>query len=1003
MSVPSIFSQLYEQASAFSNIVYNYPYGNPVRDSEEVKRTSLCLDLFELILMRGAEVFVAHIDLGDIQQLSQSPDPNHQLLASIVTEDLQHPNFRNIADGYLFGWRNFLLGGTSPMTIVYTSPNIIRDFQQENIRGFGGNVLFRDVAPLHQRGNQFREFMYEYRHSFPLPIPLREYIDRSMQIDHVVLVHGPIDMTSKYAILTDSNGNPIYVNDVPILHLPPRVEESDYMIIPHKTVKGKLPLVLSEPGLPGARYILGMQWDPYAFHIPHDIWGIPLEERILPGTNIRHPFVTIDDLLELRIIQVPKGIDSKRFITCCIGDSDYLLPIRRMYFEYFTPEDLKNSLSVEIIDSDSVRVKLVIPVRGGIIEFQRVYHDEDIVSLNINIAVTPIYQLEGEKYHLLCSNEKNTELHIGNSNSTYIDTGVTHTTRYQDEKREVGCYTINDSWDYLTICSHLSDSDAVVGIIVPIFRRDFLAREECVFCVDMGDSYTTIMHKRRDEHMPQPLYMDEPILGVLCPVDEMFKYQIKKYFLEALDINRPYSPLKNLLTVTHDVIVMKGLRNFKFLENYTIPLNYNEFTGRGEECFLRPSLHNLNFPTDVDSLRAYFEGLLFIMKQEAILRYNSPTFDLRVAVPSYFNATERERFEQVLIEAHHASGTNYCNDTMFVSSPAAMALFSNSILAPIGDKVTIHIDSMYTHISHCDYDGKIRTVNVGMGIGDLFQNTVRLYGNDEYFVSRVTHQYLFPNGVYSPDEIQKIDSHIQYDQWSLFDVFENEWDCNKNGNIIHCGQLGACAMEIVTVYLIGLFYYLGRYLGEMNIRQPHAVVFSGLGAKYLSQYFRNDRSVERLFDSIMRLVQGDDYEPKNTRMLFYDNPTQAISKGLMIDGMVADETIDCFYGLDDNVNNPVHLREVMDKNVGDDIHSAFRHFIAILNSNELRDVLSQELNISLGTVMNNIGALVNMAMDSVNRCINEKLEFNKLEDRCNDALFFWSLKHSLYEWLKNNC
>ena len=65
MSVPSIFSQLYEQADAFSNIVYNDPYGNPIRDSEEERIISLCLDLFELILMKGSEVNVAHIEIAD--------------------------------------------------------------------------------------------------------------------------------------------------------------------------------------------------------------------------------------------------------------------------------------------------------------------------------------------------------------------------------------------------------------------------------------------------------------------------------------------------------------------------------------------------------------------------------------------------------------------------------------------------------------------------------------------------------------------------------------------------------------------------------------------------------------------------------------------------------------------------------------------------------------------------------------------------------------------------
>jgi hypothetical protein len=391
------------------------------------------------------------------------------------------------------------------------------------------------------------------------------------------------------------------------------------------------------------------------------------------------------------------------------------------------------------------------------------------------------------------------------------------------------------------------------------------------------------------------------------------------------------------------------------------------------------------------------------MRQEAMLRYNNPTFDLRVAVPSYLNVAERAIVEHLWEDVRHGSGTDDGKETAFVSNSAALSLFTHFSIALPHDFVNINIDSMHTNISYCDNEGRVRTLCVDMGIGDLFQNTMRLYGNDDYFVNRVTHQYLFANGVYSPDEQKVIDSRIQYDQWSLFDVFENESGFAEKSLITHCDQLGACAMEIETVYLIGLFYYLGRYLGEMNIRLPHAVVFSGLGAKYLTHYLRYDRSVEHLFDSVMRLVQGDDYESRNTRVLFYENPTQAISEGLMIDGMEVEEVFDCFYGLDDNVNNPIHLREVMDMNVIDDIHTTFRHFIDVLSSNEIRTILSRDLNISLKSVMNNIGDIEHMAMDSVSMCLNENLEVNNPEYICNDTLFFWSLKHSLYELLKNNC
>ncbi len=1006
MSVPSIFSQLYEQADAFS-IICNNLYVDTVSYKEAERQVSHCLDLLELLLMYSSEIKVFHIERGEMQLLSQSSNSNNQSLYSIIIEDCQNSHFGGVTDWYLFTLQDIVLGGLSPITIIYTSPNVEREFYERgiSINGLGGYSFFRDVVPLYRRDAEFRRFMYCYRFCYQLPDGMREYVDNCMRNDNCwAAIPPPMSMPNEYVPFRDNNGVPITINGIPIFHILNErfVLNSDYMIIPNKEVNDTLPLVLSESGLAGARYILDMQWDLHYHSVPHDLISVPLEERILPETIIRYPFITIDDLLEPKIIQVSKGIDSQRFITCGLGDSDYLLPIRRMYFEYFTPADLRNSLSIETdAPNGSVRVRLSVPVRGGIIEFQRLYHDEDIVKLNINIAITPFYQMKGETYHLLCSKTRNTELYIGYSNSTDIDTSVSHTTRYQDDEREVGGYTIHNSWDYLTVCSYPSDNDAVVGIVIPILKWNHVVNDNCVFCVDIGDSYTSIMHKSIHELVPQTLCINESVVGILCPKDALFKSQINSYFLGASDTARAYSPLKNLIYGTYDLI--HNPRNGMFLENYNIVLDYNDFQRRGDEHILRLSPHNLKRPLDVDILRVYFEGLLFIMKQEAMLRYNSPTFDLRVAMPFYLNVAERDMIEHLWEDVRHASGTDDGKETAFVSNSVALSLLTLFTIAPHNDYVNINIDSMHTNISHCDNEGRVSTVCIDMGIGDLFQNVHSFYGNDDAFVRRILLQYLNGNGIYSQDETQIIDFHIQYDQWSLFDVFENEQDDNKKRHIMHCGQLGACAMEIEIVYLIGLFYYLGRCLVEMNLRLPHAIVFSGLGTKYLSQYFRNERSVEYLFDSVMRLVQEDDYESRNTRLLFYVNPTQAISEGLMIDGMVVDEVHDYFYGLDDNVNNPVYFCEGMDMKVREDIHSTFRNFIDVLSSNELTTVLFRELNVSLGIVMNNKGALDHMAMDSVNMCLNENLEFKDPEYRCNSALFFWSLKHSLYELLKNNC
>lgn len=1001
MSVPSIFSRLYEHANAFEQVVGNLHNDTPYVDNEAEQLVSQWLDLLELIYMYSREVNVFRLEGSDLQQLHWSHDYNHQFLATIIQEDLNSPKFNGVNDWYLFCLDGIVLGGTSPMTLVYTSPDVKQKFEVNGLvlSGTNGNRLFYDVVPLLRRGLDFKQFMYEYRCEFNLPQPIRDYISVCMQIDHINFHHISQSMTVVYETIvlcyTQSG-------DVPILCIPANIQNSDYVLIPGKPVERPLPLVLSPQGLPGAKYIYGIQWNSIAFSVPEHISYIPLEDRFLPGTRIKYPFICSSDFLEGKIIQLSSDIDNRRFITCCHEKSRYLLPIRRLYFEFFTLEDLNNHLSVEHSESEnSVVVRLTIPVSGGVIEFHRVYRDDDIVKLNINIAITPVYQLDDETYHLLYSKDTNIELQIGNTNSTDIVNGISHTTRYQNDHREIGCYTIRNSWDYLRICFHASDNNAVEGFACPLFMRPYVGIGDSIFSVDMADSYTSIMHGH-PHAIPQALSIDERIVGILCHEDRLFRFAVKRFFIDVFvfDTARMSSPCKNLANCTHDV--RHNPQNGSFLENYNIVLDYDMFSENGDECLVRPSLYDISHPLGMDSLRTYFEGLLFFMKQESLLRYNSQTFELRVSVPSNLNVAERDRVQHIWKEARQTSGTGVARDTIFISNSVALAKFTHFAMALPEDFVNIHIDSWHTHFTYCDNVGRCRTICVDMGIGNLFEKAHPFGGDDVPFVRNILQQYLH-GSVYSHEETQIIDTYIQHYRWSLFDVFESESDIQKKRFILNCGQLGACALEVETIYLIGLFYYLAKYLDEMNLRQPHTVVFSGLGVTYLTQCFGYARSVERLFDSVIQLIQGDDYEHENTRILFYDNPTQVTSKGLMMDGMELNETIDCFYGLEDNANEPIRLHEIIDTNVRDDMHRTFQHFIDMLASHEIRDVLFQELDISLDRVMRNINNFAQMAINSVDLCINENMEVNGPEGRCGNALFFWNLKHSLYDWLRCNC
>ena len=220
MSVPSIFSQLYEQADAFSIICNNIDVDD-VSHKEAERKVSHCLDLFEMIRMYGSEIEVYHIDGGGMQLLSQSY-PNSQLLSSILIEDSKNACIGGFLDWYLFTWQDIVLGGISPMTVLYTNPNVEQEFYVRGIRinGVSGNSFFCDIVPLIRRDVKFREFMYYYRCSYSLPNVIRGYIDCCMHMDDywttMPLPHSPMPET--YVPIRDINGELIVTNGTPIFH-----------------------------------------------------------------------------------------------------------------------------------------------------------------------------------------------------------------------------------------------------------------------------------------------------------------------------------------------------------------------------------------------------------------------------------------------------------------------------------------------------------------------------------------------------------------------------------------------------------------------------------------------------------------------------------------------------------------------------------------------------------------------------------------------------------------
>lgn len=132
-------------------------------------------------------------------------------------------------------------------------------------------------------------------------------------------------------------------------------KHSDFLLHPSRgndQVTGTIPLVLDTCFMPASgqqfKY-LGGDWDSHTIILSDDYVGINPNQRLLPTTNERYPWLTGDDFLQQVCVQVGYQFNDQCFFNGNITYDDvdekpcFLLPLKPLFFEYFTVDDLKGN------------------------------------------------------------------------------------------------------------------------------------------------------------------------------------------------------------------------------------------------------------------------------------------------------------------------------------------------------------------------------------------------------------------------------------------------------------------------------------------------------------------------------------------------------------------------------------------------------------------------------------------------------------------------------------
>lgn len=423
-----------------------------------------CLDLMQFLFSvdnseigYGKKVWFKEWKINEnVSKLkSKGETHSHSILAKSLEQIFfdSSSRFFGTESIFLIFYENKLIGGTSPLTLFYTSPNwarLIEDGEIINIpKSKDGDTYFDDeYRSLLERDVVFVEYLYKLmlqnRSSFNKCEGLRKYINKTIdnpkfsEWKHKFQEYNVAQSTQNteddnYSAnslmdveydktLTNIENKYLVINGIHFFHQKKGEERENIKQVSDFVIRATETKYRVQKDLEGIEHVIdpplvivdGMNisgdymernspWDQNTKIKDFYHRAIPLYERRLPQGNsltVTYPFITTDDFLEDFLVEMPYKINNSKFFTGYAGDFKYLLPIKKEYFNFFNYSDLKNNLKVQV-DEGQVKVSLKIPIRNkkGVSEiiFSKTYNKSsgNIIDCRAGIGVCPFYKING--------------------------------------------------------------------------------------------------------------------------------------------------------------------------------------------------------------------------------------------------------------------------------------------------------------------------------------------------------------------------------------------------------------------------------------------------------------------------------------------------------------------------------------------------------------------------------------------------------------------------------
>ena len=931
-SIPSPFARMELVKSAFKVVADS---GSIDGDTIYHKLVSDALDVGEIFFNIGklkdkVRILVWDKD-KDLQTLRDSSTAEHHLLGETLglylEQDKKAYNFKQLQRIYLLDYIGpgvpssmNIIGATSPVTLFFTSANDL-SYVSRNI-SFGKDRPFdSDFQPLYNRDFDYQVYWYCLQKAIPgfakLFPEVETYLENSLKRLNdtqkaMIRELKDTDLCNRFDdLFVEADGDRVEVLGNWLMKKRPATDiQSDFKIKSTVCKEAKLPLVLPVTTYTENAQYVTARWDKDT-KVPYNN-PIPLTARTLPNDDTQYPYLTIGDFLEDYILLDRDALYKENFFNGFNGNPQeekrncYLLPLRRTFFNYFTPEELMGTMHdgrsmFELIpNSGGIKAVLRIPIQGNkYITYERLYFNDTqaepennkggVIVRLFNVALLPNIKFQENvaiRYRVALLDQKrevNLEFYKGNEPVKELRKAERNT---QDDNYTLNtAYVLNKEFDYIV----LNWNNQYQGIILPRWKNPIPGNEQFTFAVDFGTTNTHIEYKDRTGTRKFEIGLKDIQLrrlndwqGANRPLSHDY---IPEVFGEGVDAHFPIrTVLSEGCTIDWDTAPSPMAdTNVPFVYEKEDMSNYNRITT------------NLKWANDRNILmekrvRHYLDALFLLMRNKVLL--NGGRLDATKIIWFYPASMTKGRYNNFTTIWNDLYSKNFggnTNNIIAMSESIAPYYYYSTTRGATENVVSIDIGGGTTDILIVTNREPQLLTSFRFAANSIFGDGYGFDADSNGFVQCFKQEIRNVLKRNRQDELVRILDKLVEKKDSteivsfFFSLADNKKLRNGNESIIDFNQKLRSNRKGIYVFLffyMALIYHLARIMKAKGMPLPRRITFSGTGSKVLSVITSSTTTLEDFTKRIFEKVYNCQYDDNGlTIYRELENPKEATCKG----------------------------------------------------------------------------------------------------------------------------